>query len=51
MIIAKNSGVLFGIRFKGSHVSWDLGGMRPLEPDTEDDELIAIPFLKATFIF
>lgn len=41
--------LLLGIRFKGEKVSWDLGGIRPLVVDGED--LLAIPFLKGTFIF
>lgn len=42
-------GILLGIRFKGEWMSWDLGGMRPLS-DWGDD-LLALPFIKATFMF
>lgn len=38
-----------GIRFKGNSMSWDLGGFRPLSE--KDDELFALPYLKATFVF
>ncbi|MBP7310343.1 MAG: hypothetical protein KA984_03540 [Candidatus Cloacimonetes bacterium] len=41
--------LLFGIRFKGEKMSWDLGGIRPLVVD--DGDLLAIPFVKGTFIF
>lgn len=41
--------VILGLRFKGERISWDLGGARSLEGDQGD--LIAIPFLKATFLF
>jgi hypothetical protein len=38
-----------GIRFKGTKISWDLGGFRPLAGD--DDGIFLLPYLKATFIF
>lgn len=41
--------LLFGIRFKGSKISWDLGGIRPL--DVNSGSLIALPFVKATLVF
>ncbi len=44
-----NGLLLFGVRFKGDKMSWDFGGFRPLQGDT--GELIALPFLKATFAF
>lgn len=44
-----DAGVIFGIRFKGQQVSWDLGAMRIIGEDM--GELIALPFLKATFLF
>ncbi len=44
-----DAGIIFGIRFKGQQVSWDLGGMRIIGEDM--GSLIAIPFLKATFLF
>lgn len=40
---------LLGFRFKGQKISWDLGGARTLSEDMGD--VIAIPFLKATFLF
>lgn len=42
-------GAIVGLRFKGSKISWDLGGMRLLSEDM--GEVIAIPFIKATFLF
>ena len=39
-----------GIRFKRKKTTWDLGGMRPLNMDSEDN-IFLLPFLKATFIF
>ena len=44
-----NSALLLGIRFKGEKMSWDLGGIRPLVVDEGD--FLAVPFVKATFIF
>lgn len=41
--------LIVGLRFKGEKISWDLGGARSLEEGQGD--LIAIPFLKATFLF
>jgi len=41
--------IMLGIRFKGQRMSWDFGAFRPLGMDAED--LIGIPFIKATFIF
>ncbi|HQQ67903.1 MAG TPA: hypothetical protein PLX77_03645 [Candidatus Cloacimonadota bacterium] len=41
--------VALGIRFKGKWISWDLGGFRPTSEDVDD--LIAIPFIKATALF
>lgn len=38
-----------GLRFKGKNISWDLGGIRPFGIDAGD--FIAVPFIKATFIF
>jgi len=40
---------LIGIRFKGQKMSWDLGAIRPVGIDMGD--LIAFPFVKATFMF
>lgn len=37
-----------GIRFRGDRISWDLGAIRPL---MDTDGLIALPFIKATFMF
>jgi len=39
---------LLGVRFKGKSIGWDFGAARPLE-DTGD--LIALPFLKATYMW
>lgn len=44
-----DAGIIFGIRFKGQQVSWDLGAMRIIGEDM--GSLIALPFLKATFLF
>ncbi len=44
-----NKGIMFGIRFKGQRMSWDLGGFRPIGIDV--GSLIALPFVKATFLF
>lgn len=41
--------LVLGIRFKGNRMSWDLGAIRPLNEDMGD--LIALPYLKATFMF
>jgi hypothetical protein len=38
-----------GLRFKGTNISWDLGGFRPLGYDL--GIFIAVPFIKATFLF
>ena len=38
-----------GLRFKGKNISWDLGGFRPFGIDA--GEFLAVPFIKATFIF
>ncbi len=41
--------LVLGIRFKGNRMSWDLGAIRPLNEDM--GELLALPYLKATFMF
>jgi len=38
-----------GLRFKGTKVSWDLGGFRPVGYDL--GSFVALPFIKATFLF
>ncbi|HOH46806.1 MAG TPA: hypothetical protein PLX59_03135 [Candidatus Cloacimonadota bacterium] len=40
--------VIFGLRFKGERISWDLGGIRFLE---DQGDIWALPFVKGTFIF
>ena len=40
---------IVGLRFKGQKISWDLGAARMLTEDMGD--ILAIPFLKATFLF
>jgi hypothetical protein len=42
--------LLAGFRFQKDDISWDIGGFRPIGPDY-DTELIAFPYLKATFVF
>jgi hypothetical protein len=37
----------FGVRFRGESISWELGGMRPLE---STGDLVLFPLLKATFL-
>lgn len=41
--------VALGLRFKGTKVSWDLGGIRPVGLDW--GSFVAVPFIKATFLF
>jgi len=38
-----------GLRFKGKSISWDLAGFRPITLDM--GEILALPFIKATFLF
>jgi hypothetical protein len=39
-----------GVRFRGGHIAWELGGIRPLEWDSDEDILL-FPLLKATIVF
>lgn len=41
--------MLFGIRFKGERVAWDIAGVRPLSEDTGN--LLFLPFIKVTVYF
>jgi hypothetical protein len=43
-----NGFLSIGIRFRSSRMSWEIGGMRPLE---ETSGLIMIPWLKGTLVF
>ncbi len=43
-----NGFLSIGIRFRSSRMSWEIGGMRPLE---ETSDLIMIPWLKGTLVF
>jgi hypothetical protein len=42
--------ISFGLRFRGEYTAWELGGIRPLDWEDED-ELLMFPFLKATVVF
>ena len=40
-----------GLRFKGHDLSWDIGGFRPFISNDNGSNLIALPFVKATYVF